>query len=122
MQILILFSHRICISHFLHIFSFFALFPHFSHIFFALLTNFWCTNCETWRKKCENAKKCEKCDANAKCKCDAKAVGCDAMGLPKSAIANAKNFSHYHPWFWELLELTTKRLFMVYIIGVPGLI
>jgi hypothetical protein len=45
-------------------------------------------------------KKCEKCDANAKCECDAKAVRCDAMGLDKSANANAnaKNFPHYHPW------------------------
>jgi hypothetical protein len=23
---------------------------------------------------------------------------CDAMGLDESANANAKNFSHYHPW------------------------
>jgi hypothetical protein len=34
-----------------------------------------------------------------RCECHAKAVRRDAMGLAKSANANAnaKNFSHYHP-------------------------
>jgi hypothetical protein len=68
MQILIPFSHRVCISGFT---TFFAFLAHFriSFTFFALSTTFWCINCKKKRAKrsenCEIAEEVQKCDANA---------------------------------------------------------
>jgi hypothetical protein len=47
-------------------------------------------------------------NANAKCEmrmrnANAMRKRCDAMGVDRSANANAKNFSHYHPWLQQIL-------------------
>ncbi len=38
-----------------------------------------------------------------RCECEMR-MRCDAMGLDKSANANEKNFSHYHPWLPPLIR------------------
>jgi hypothetical protein len=67
----------------LHIFAFFALSLHFSHILSHFLLLFGALTVKHGAKSAKIRKKCKKCDANAKCECNAKAVRCDAMGLPK---------------------------------------
>ncbi len=77
---------------FSHIFAFFALFRIFL-TFCTLFTTFWFLNCDKWSKKCKKSAK----NAMQMQSVNTVRKRCDAMGLAKSAYANAKNFLHYHP-------------------------
>ncbi len=96
MRILILFSHRIRISHF---FAFSHFFLHILQISSHFSQLFWYINCEISTRKVEKVRKCEKSAMqmrNAKkvrCKCEMRKK-CDAVRwtLTKSANAMRKGF------------------------------